>query len=233
MRSSKIDAFIRARYSFPSLQGFLPVGITGAAIYTANDGDFVVADVAICGDHRNTCEQHRRPWGQNNFALTSQCIEQTHISPLSIAVSANCCGACCVKGISLRESVFAAPKFHLSSRCSRSDRQQLPNMLYIRSLKGSRLGQLPHRCVIAQQPQAMIVTPGRGYDVMAACQLPKLNARVRFPLPAPTFTPRENASTASGPAPGSSSRGRRRREPWGASACARRRAGRRSGRARG
>jgi hypothetical protein len=24
-----------------------------------------------------------------------------------------------------------------------------------------------------------------GYDVMAACQLPKLNARVRFPLPAP------------------------------------------------
>ena len=25
----------------------------------------------------------------------------------------------------------------------------------------------------------------RGYDVMVACQLPKLNARVRFPLPAP------------------------------------------------
>lgn len=24
-----------------------------------------------------------------------------------------------------------------------------------------------------------------GYDVMVACQLPKLNARVRFPLPAP------------------------------------------------
>lgn len=26
-----------------------------------------------------------------------------------------------------------------------------------------------------------------GYDVMVACQLPKLNARVRFPLPAPSF----------------------------------------------
>ena len=26
---------------------------------------------------------------------------------------------------------------------------------------------------------------GRGYDVMVACQLPKLIARVRFPLPAP------------------------------------------------
>ncbi len=26
----------------------------------------------------------------------------------------------------------------------------------------------------------------RGYDVMVACQLPKLNARVRFPLPAPS-----------------------------------------------
>jgi hypothetical protein len=25
----------------------------------------------------------------------------------------------------------------------------------------------------------------RGYDVMVACQLPKLDARVRFPLPAP------------------------------------------------
>ena len=28
---------------------------------------------------------------------------------------------------------------------------------------------------------------GRGYDVMVACQLPKLIARVRFPLPAPFF----------------------------------------------
>ena len=27
-----------------------------------------------------------------------------------------------------------------------------------------------------------------GYDVMVACQLPKLNARVRFPLPAPTLS---------------------------------------------
>src|SRR6476646_5156339 len=27
----------------------------------------------------------------------------------------------------------------------------------------------------------------RGYDVVAACQLPKLNARVRFPLPAPAW----------------------------------------------
>ena len=27
--------------------------------------------------------------------------------------------------------------------------------------------------------------PSGGYDVMVACQLPKLNARVRFPLPAP------------------------------------------------
>src|SRR5690349_16347851 len=30
-----------------------------------------------------------------------------------------------------------------------------------------------------------------GYDVMVACQLPKLNARVRFPLPAPAFAPAE------------------------------------------
>ena len=29
--------------------------------------------------------------------------------------------------------------------------------------------------------------PRCGYDVMVACQLPKLNARVRFPLPAPTI----------------------------------------------
>ncbi len=29
--------------------------------------------------------------------------------------------------------------------------------------------------------------PTGGYDVMVACQLPKLNARVRFPLPAPIF----------------------------------------------
>jgi hypothetical protein len=28
-----------------------------------------------------------------------------------------------------------------------------------------------------------------GYDVMAACQLPKLDARVRFPLPAPGIEP--------------------------------------------
>ncbi len=28
----------------------------------------------------------------------------------------------------------------------------------------------------------------RGYDVMVACQLPKLNARVRFPLPAPMIS---------------------------------------------
>lgn len=27
-----------------------------------------------------------------------------------------------------------------------------------------------------------------GYDVMVACQLPKLIVRVRFPLPAPTIT---------------------------------------------
>lgn len=33
----------------------------------------------------------------------------------------------------------------------------------------------------------------RGYDVMVACQLPKLIARVRFPLPAPAFSARHRA----------------------------------------
>ncbi len=35
----------------------------------------------------------------------------------------------------------------------------------------------PERCPINQDP--------RGYDVTVACQLPKLDVRVRFPLPAP------------------------------------------------
>ena len=35
----------------------------------------------------------------------------------------------------------------------------------------------PGRCLINQDP--------RGYDVKVACQLPKLDVRVRFPLPAP------------------------------------------------
>ena len=40
---------------------------------------------------------------------------------------------------------------------------------------------------IAHCLSAMILKRGRGYDVMVACQLPKLIARVRFPLPAPPY----------------------------------------------
>ena len=39
---------------------------------------------------------------------------------------------------------------------------------------------------LALRPRTPYLLPQRGYDVMVACQLPKLNARVRFPLPAPT-----------------------------------------------
>jgi hypothetical protein len=43
------------------------------------------------------------------------------------------------------------------------------------------------RLPIALRQPAMILRLRRGYDVMVACQLPKLIARVRFPLPAPAF----------------------------------------------
>lgn len=45
----------------------------------------------------------------------------------------------------------------------------------------------PKSCprAIARSGPIMISRGRRGYDVMVACQLPKLNARVRFPLPAP------------------------------------------------
>ena len=50
------------------------------------------------------------------------------------------------------------------------------------------------------QPKIQIggARPG-GYDVMVACQLPKLNARVRFPLPAPKSRPCRHGPTLERP----------------------------------
>src|SRR3546814_20444043 len=43
-----------------------------------------------------------------------------------------------------------------------------------------------HRLGVLTNPKTAPCYPS-GYDVMVACQLPTLNARVRFPLPAPLF----------------------------------------------
>src|SRR3546814_14815811 len=43
-----------------------------------------------------------------------------------------------------------------------------------------------HRLGVLTNPKTAPCYPS-GYDVMVACQLPKLNARVRFQLPAPLF----------------------------------------------
>src|SRR3546814_19188979 len=43
-----------------------------------------------------------------------------------------------------------------------------------------------HRLGVLTNPKTAPCYPS-GYDVMVACQLPKLNARVRFPLPPPLF----------------------------------------------
>ena len=43
----------------------------------------------------------------------------------------------------------------------------------------------------SQHGSAVANEASGGYDVVAACQLPKLDVRVRFPLPAPTAEGRD------------------------------------------
>src|SRR3546814_11431547 len=69
-----------------------------------------------------------------------------------------------------------------------------------------------HRLGVLTNPKTAPCYPS-GYDVMVACQLPKLNARVRFPLPAPIFL--RSTRDMLGPDLGRSDRSRGFRRPGG------------------